>query len=70
MRVCFHHLHVKGNFFSKVESEDTLREISPLRIFLSLLFMLLHLILGNPQTQNHELVPRPQVKDSESRVLC
>lgn len=48
--MCFHHLHVKGDFFSRVESEDTLRETSPLRISWSLLPMLLHLISGNLQT--------------------
>lgn len=41
----FHYLHGKGNFFSKVESEDTLREASPLRIFCTPLPMPLH-----PQT--------------------
>lgn len=49
----FHHLHVKGNFFSKVESEDTLRRTL---ISENLLFppaslpMPLHPIFGNPQT--------------------
>lgn len=61
-----HPLHVKGNFFSEVESEDTLGETPPLRIPCSLRPLCPYPFTWLPGTLT---LSGPHVKDSDSGVL-